>query len=83
MIGLGMVHVLPNTVIGIGRHALPKVGGRQRRHDRAHSRQIKNADPSRPLKGAGRRPHFPRLYQGLRQGKRAVGDAFLRSCIIT
>jgi hypothetical protein len=37
---LGTVHVLPNPVIGVCRHALVEVGGRERHDDSAHSGQV-------------------------------------------
>ena len=72
-----MVHVLPNPVIRMGRHALLEVGRGQGHDDGTHSGQVADAQLKSPAERTCCRPDMTILDQRLDNGQLAVWGTFL------
>ena len=70
-------------MIGMGRHALVKVCGRERQDNAAHAVQVVDAKLTRPIEGAGRGSDLTGFNQGLDDGQLAMWGAFFHEGIIT
>jgi len=70
-------------MIGMSRHALVEVGGRECQNNGAHPVQVVDAKLTRPVVGGGCGPDLASFYQGFDNRQLAVWGAFLHAPTIT
>lgn len=78
---LGVVHILPNAVICMGRHALVVLGSPQRQDDGAHALKIVDTECKCTLKSARGRSYMAGIYQRLNGCQLVMRNT--RSMVIT